>query len=228
MDVSNWDKSIQVNCKSAYYHIRAMHHIRPAITEDMAKSIACALVGSRLDYANSVLLGVSSKNVTRLQRAQNAAARVVIWAPGGDQQTLLAYLNSYIGCPLSGASSSRSPALPTKPYLPPSLPTSIHPWNITLHLVPCVRLTLNCCSFPVSAHVSVLAASLLPVQLSGTPFLRPYVVVSPLTVFGANSNLSSITLLSGLLNAPPHPGPQIRRVSCWHCALYKFTYLQTS
>ena len=56
-----------------------MRHIRPAITEDIAKSIACALVGSRLDYANSVLLGVSSKNVTRLQRAQNAAARVVIW-----------------------------------------------------------------------------------------------------------------------------------------------------
>ena len=28
------------------------------ITEDMAKSIACALIGSRLDYANSVLLGV--------------------------------------------------------------------------------------------------------------------------------------------------------------------------
>jgi len=49
----------------------------------------------------------------------------------------------------------------------------------------------------------------------------------PLTVFGANSNLSSITLLSGLLNAPPYPSPQIRRVSRWHCALYKFTYLLT-
>jgi len=35
------------------------------------------------------------------------------------------------------------------------------------------------------------------------------------------------TLLSGLLNAPPHPVPQIRRVSRWHCALYKFTYLLT-
>jgi len=56
-----------------------MRHIRPAIIEDMARSIACALVGSRLDYANSVLLDVSSKNVTRLQRAQNAAARVVVW-----------------------------------------------------------------------------------------------------------------------------------------------------
>jgi len=125
-----------------------MRHIRPAITEDMAKSIACALVCSRLDYANSFLLGVSSKNVTRLQRAQNAAARVVLssGAPGGDQQTLLAYLNSYIGCPLSGASSSRSPALPTKPYLytqPAYLYSSLK------HYTPsCVRLTLNCSPCP--------------------------------------------------------------------------------
>jgi len=58
---------------------------------------------------------------------------------------------------------------------------------ITLHFVPCVCLTLNCCSFPVSAHVSVPAASRLPLQLFGTPFLWPFVVVSPLTVFGANS-----------------------------------------
>ena len=100
---------------------------------------------------------------------------------------------------------------------------------MTLHLVPCVSLTLNCCSFPVSAHVSVNAASLLLLQLFATPFLWPVVglVVAPLTVFGANSKLSSITLLSGLLNAPLHPAPQIRRVSRRHCALYKFTYLLT-
>jgi len=80
----------------------------------------------------------------------------------------------------------------------------------------------------MSAHVSVLAASLFPLQLFGTPFLWPFAVVSPLTVFGANSNLSSnsITLLFGL-NAQPHPAPQIRRVSRWHCAVCKFTYLLT-
>jgi len=54
-----------------------MRHIRPAITEDMARSVACALIGSRFDYANSVMYGTSSSNVTRHQRAQNAAARVV-------------------------------------------------------------------------------------------------------------------------------------------------------
>ena len=44
-------------------------------------------------------------------------------------------------------------------------------------------------------------------------YLWPFVVVSPLTVFCANSKLSSITLLSGLRNAPPHPAPQIWWVS---------------
>jgi len=96
----------------------------------------------------------------------------------------------------------------------PSLPTSIHPWNIfiTLHLVPCVRLTLNCCSFvrspwPHMFRFSQLRGCHLPLQLFGTPFLWPFVIVSLLTVFGANSKLSSITLLSGLLNAPLHPAP---------------------
>jgi len=65
----------------------------------------------------------------------------------------------------------------------------------------------------VSAHVSVQAASRLLIQLFGTPFLWPFAVVSPLTVFGGNSKLYSITLLSGLLNAPLHPAPQIWRAS---------------
>ena len=52
-----------------------MRHIRIAVTEDMAKSVAYALIVSRLDYANSVMYGMSSSNATRLQRAQNAECR---------------------------------------------------------------------------------------------------------------------------------------------------------
>jgi hypothetical protein len=40
--------------------------------------IACSVVGSRLDYANAVLYGISSKNINRLQRIQNAPARCVV------------------------------------------------------------------------------------------------------------------------------------------------------
>ena len=63
--------------KSCYYHIRSFRHIRPNLTTDMAKTVAVSLVGSRLDYANSVLVGTSTSNINRLQRVQNTIARVV-------------------------------------------------------------------------------------------------------------------------------------------------------
>jgi len=71
------DKHISSVCKSAYYHIRSLRHIRSAITDDMAKSVASSLVCSRLDYANSLLFGTTQKNINRLQRVQNTLARVV-------------------------------------------------------------------------------------------------------------------------------------------------------
>jgi len=46
------DKHISFICKSVYYHIRSLCHIRSAITDDMANSVASSLVCSRLDYAN--------------------------------------------------------------------------------------------------------------------------------------------------------------------------------
>ena len=65
------DKNLSMNnhvsavCKSIHYHIRALRHIRSSISEDMAKMVACALVGSRLDYANSVLFGATQKNISK-------------------------------------------------------------------------------------------------------------------------------------------------------------------
>jgi len=64
-------------CKSCNYHLRAFRHIRPALTDDMAKSIATSLVSSRLDYCNSLLHGCSQANIAKLQRIQNSLARVV-------------------------------------------------------------------------------------------------------------------------------------------------------
>ena len=55
-------------CQSAFYHIRALLHIRPVITDEVAKTMACSFVTSRLDYANSVLYGILAKNIHCLQR----------------------------------------------------------------------------------------------------------------------------------------------------------------
>ena len=58
-------------CKSIHYHIRALRHICSSISEDMAKMVACALISSRFDYANSFLFGATQKNISKLQKAQN-------------------------------------------------------------------------------------------------------------------------------------------------------------
>ena len=44
-------------CKSSYYSIKALHHIRPVLTLDMARAVAASLTQTRLDFANPVLLG---------------------------------------------------------------------------------------------------------------------------------------------------------------------------
>jgi len=65
-------------CKSAYYSIKALRHIRPVLTCDMATAVAASLTQTRLDYANSLLIGTSGSNISKLQRVQNCLARVVL------------------------------------------------------------------------------------------------------------------------------------------------------
>ena len=71
------DQHVGNVCKSAYYHIRALRHIRKCISTDNAKSIAVSMVSSRLDYCNALLYETSKSNIARLQRVQNTLARVV-------------------------------------------------------------------------------------------------------------------------------------------------------
>jgi len=75
----SFDSHVQNVCKSAYYHTRALKHIRSSLSTNMAKTVASALVNSRLDYANSVLHNTSSVNMLILKRVQNSLARVVTY-----------------------------------------------------------------------------------------------------------------------------------------------------
>jgi len=49
----------------------------PFLDLETSKTIACAIVGSRLDYVNSILTSISFCNIHRLQRVQNSLAQVV-------------------------------------------------------------------------------------------------------------------------------------------------------
>lgn len=72
-----------VNSKisSINYHLRALRQIRPSLTFDLANSIGRALILSRLDYCNSLLIGATDQNLNKLQRLQNSVARTVTGAP---------------------------------------------------------------------------------------------------------------------------------------------------
>jgi len=81
-------------CKSVHYHIRSLRHIRSSVSEDMAKMVACALVGSRLDYAKSVPFGTTQNHISKLQKAQNLLARVIASPPQScSPRTLLQQLH---------------------------------------------------------------------------------------------------------------------------------------
>jgi hypothetical protein len=60
---------------------RSLRLVRPALTEYIAKTLGSAVIGAKLDYGNFILHGTSSANIKRLQRVQNALARVVLSAP---------------------------------------------------------------------------------------------------------------------------------------------------
>jgi len=51
------DSHVASVVRSSSFHIRALRHIRPRLTLDAAKSVAVSIVGSRLDYCNSLLHG---------------------------------------------------------------------------------------------------------------------------------------------------------------------------
>ena len=68
----SFDKHVDNVCRCCYFHIRALRHVR-----ETANMVACAIVSSRFDYCTSVLAGMSSANLDRLQRVQNTLACVV-------------------------------------------------------------------------------------------------------------------------------------------------------
>ena len=77
----NMDEHVTQMCKSVNYHIRNLSRIRRYIDKDTCHTAVRALITSRLDYCNSLLNGITNKNMVRLQSLQNKAARLVYMTP---------------------------------------------------------------------------------------------------------------------------------------------------
>ena len=66
-------------CKAA--HLYNINRIRRFLSRELTESLIYAFVTSRLDYCNALLYGVPNNLIYKLQRVQNAAARLVFRAP---------------------------------------------------------------------------------------------------------------------------------------------------
>ena len=66
-------------CRSACIELRQIGSIRHLLTAQATQTLVCAFILSRLDYCNCLLAGCPQFLIVRLQKAQNAAARRLIY-----------------------------------------------------------------------------------------------------------------------------------------------------
>jgi hypothetical protein len=64
-------------CRLSYMQLRRLRRIKKLLPRDVLESLVHAFVTSRLDYCNSLYLGIPQNQLDRLQRIQNSAARLV-------------------------------------------------------------------------------------------------------------------------------------------------------
>ncbi|XP_071813795.1 uncharacterized protein [Apostichopus japonicus] len=64
-------------CRSAQYHLYNIGRIRKYLTREATEQLIHAFITSKLDYCNALFCGLPVKQIKRLQRLQNIAARIV-------------------------------------------------------------------------------------------------------------------------------------------------------
>jgi len=80
--------------KACNFHARALRHVRSLLTDDVARTVACSIVASRLDNCNALLCGAPATTFNKLQRTHNNLARVVCHCRGStDTRPLLRSLH---------------------------------------------------------------------------------------------------------------------------------------
>jgi hypothetical protein len=87
----NMDYQISSIIRQCYYQIRRVGKIRKILTINSAKTIVHALITAKLDYCNSLLIGLPENQISRLQRLQNSAARLIYQTRKYDHVTPLLY-----------------------------------------------------------------------------------------------------------------------------------------
>ena len=76
-------------CKSLFFELRKISHMRAFLNEASLQKLVRSFVLSRMDYCNSLLVNLPNDTITKLQRIQNHAARLVLKKTKRDHVTPL-------------------------------------------------------------------------------------------------------------------------------------------
>ena len=64
-------------CRTCFFQLRQIRAVRRSLDPESTKTLVNAFISSRLDYCNSLLYGINEGQLNKLQRVQNAAARLI-------------------------------------------------------------------------------------------------------------------------------------------------------
>lgn len=73
----NMQSHVQRICRSSYAQLRTIARVRSVLPQKTAETLVHAFITSRLDYCNALMYGLPTSTISKLQRVQNSAARVV-------------------------------------------------------------------------------------------------------------------------------------------------------
>ena len=68
---------INKTCSLAFYYLYNIRKIRKYLSREATEKLIHAFVSSRIDYCNSLLFGLPTYQIHKIQRVQNAAARLI-------------------------------------------------------------------------------------------------------------------------------------------------------
>ncbi len=78
------DKHVAAICSKSFYQLYRLRKLRKFLTPEATQTLVHAFITSNLDYCNALFYGMPQYLFDRLQRVQNAAARIVMLVPKFD------------------------------------------------------------------------------------------------------------------------------------------------